>query len=95
MQPHLLADEIIICDALVTRSSILLTSNCPYLIMQVKELKHGRLAMLGWAAFFVQGAVTKAGPLQNAIDFWRDPAANNIFTELQHFQGRQLLDLGV
>ena len=46
-------------------------------------------------ASFAQGAVTKAGPLQNAIDFWRDPAGNNIFTELQHFQARQLFDLGV
>lgn len=86
---HLFGDAIIIGDA------ILLAFDCPSFVLQVKELKNGRLAMVAWAGFFVQGAVTKAGPLQNAIDFWQDPAANNIFTELQHFQGRQLLDLGV
>lgn len=63
--------------------------------VQVKELKNGRLAMVAWAGFFVQGAITKAGPIQNALDFWRDPANNNIFTELQRFQAKQIFDLEV
>lgn len=59
----------------------------------MKEIKHGRLAMIGWAGFFVQGAVTKTGPIRNAVDFWQDPGNNNIFTELQHFQAKQILEL--
>lgn len=34
----------------------------------VAEVKHGRLAMVAMAGYFVQGAVTRAGPVANLLD---------------------------
>lgn len=51
-------------------------------IMKVREIKNGRLAMVAWAAFFVQGAVTKEGPIQNLLTFVEDPK-HNVFSYLE------------
>jgi light-harvesting complex II chlorophyll a/b binding protein 7 len=47
--------------------------------MRVREIKNGRLAMVGWLGFFAQAAATRAGPLANLRDFLDDPAKNNVF----------------
>ncbi|PNH05071.1 Chlorophyll a-b binding protein 8, chloroplastic [Tetrabaena socialis] len=50
----------------------------------VREVKNGRLAMLAMLGFFAQAAATRAGPVQNMLDFAADPAHNNIFYNLAH-----------
>lgn len=50
----------------------------------MREIKNGRLAMVGFLGFFVQAAVTRQGPVQNVVDFVADPAHNNIFYNLAH-----------
>jgi hypothetical protein len=35
--------------------------------MRVKEVKHGRLAMVAWLGFMVQACVTHKGPVQNVL----------------------------
>jgi light-harvesting complex II chlorophyll a/b binding protein 7 len=49
----------------------------------VQELKNGRLAMVAWVGFAAQAALTREGPLENALDFARDPAHNNILAYLR------------
>ena len=51
-------------------------------LQQVKEIKNGRLAMLAFLGYFAQAAATRQGPLQNLLDFARDPAHNNVFALL-------------
>jgi len=49
----------------------------------VQELKNGRLAMVAWVGFAAQAVLTREGPLENALDFARDPAHNNILAYLR------------
>ena len=51
--------------------------------LRVQELKNGRLAMVAWVGFAAQAALTRKGPLENALDFARDPAHNNILAYLR------------
>ena len=51
-------------------------------VLQVKEIKNGRLAMIAMLGYAVQGAVTRQGPLQNLLDFVADPAHNNVLSFL-------------
>lgn len=50
--------------------------------LKVKEIKNGRVAMVAWAGFFAQAALTKEGPITNLTDFLQDPSHNNIFSNL-------------
>ena len=49
--------------------------------LRVKEMKHSRLAMVAWLGFAAQ-AWTGKGPLQNLLDFCRDPVHENLFAYL-------------
>jgi light-harvesting complex II chlorophyll a/b binding protein 7 len=51
--------------------------------LRVQELKHGRLAMVAWVGFAAQAALTREGPLENALAFARDPAHNNALAYLR------------
>jgi light-harvesting complex II chlorophyll a/b binding protein 5 len=50
--------------------------------LKVKEIKNGRLAMVGILAFAVQGYVTGEGPYANWSKHVADPFGYNIFTVL-------------
>lgn len=49
-----------------------------YVDQSVREVKNGRVAMVAMLGFFAQAALTRQGPLRNALDFAADPAHNNI-----------------
>ena len=49
--------------------------------LRVKEIKHARLSMVAWVGFAAQAAVTQKGPLENLLDFCKDPH-KNVFTYL-------------
>ena len=46
--------------------------------LRVKEMKNGRLAMVAWVGFAAQAALTRKGPVENLLDFVKDPAHENI-----------------
>lgn len=50
--------------------------------LKVKELKNGRLAMVGVLAFAIQGAVTGEGPYANWSKHVADPFGYNLLTVL-------------
>ena len=50
--------------------------------LQVKEIKNGRLAMVGALAFAIQAAVTKEGPYANFTKHVADPFGYNLVTIL-------------
>jgi hypothetical protein len=53
--------------------------------LKVKEIKNGRLAMVSILGYYVQGLVTKEGPLANWLDHLADPSGNNIFSYTSGF----------
>ena len=54
-------------------------ANTEYLqLMQVREIKHGRLAMLAWLGMIVQAVATKQGPMANLATHRADPSGETI-----------------
>jgi len=53
--------------------------------LKVKEIKNGRLAMVSILGYYVQGLVTKEGPVANWVNHLDDPFTNNIFAYTSGF----------
>jgi light-harvesting complex II chlorophyll a/b binding protein 7 len=47
--------------------------------LATSEVRHGRVAMVAMLAYAAQAAVTRKGPVENLLDFFSDPRANNLF----------------
>ena len=50
--------------------------------LRVKEIKNARLSMVAWVGWAAQAALTRKGPLENLLDFARDPVHENVFAYL-------------